>query len=538
MTPRTAITALGLLTLAWAGCSGAKQTEYVAGISTQVRVPRDLKTVRVDVFTSPGGGSGEVNQFCRLYQAYNGVVQLPRSFGSFRSQGSSSTDPVTFTISGYTYDVEAPELVSAQNDCAGTPAKVTAGGVPLKDDMGSGNARILRRSRQPYVTDKVLYIPMPLKYACYDVACDDGTTCKGGTCLPEDITDPAHSLREFSEDLADGTGGACFHASDCMAIGEPPVVVSTDDCTFALPGTTSAPVSDAGITNPVGPPPGQPWDGLNVQAIFDGGANAEILDLDKDEGFFVPDPSKPQEFRLAPGLCAMWKSGFNDDGAALTPHRITALRASGTCQAKTLDQPICAGDQLAAMGADPSGSVASIPPSTAICAPTQLQPARSALEILADDSQNSESFYITDMGEPASSAALNLSLADPAFGSTAIGLAYFPGSAACNASHLPSDPTMDLLHGVGIDRATKTQSLVAKSFAQRPGDPMGTALSPRNGADNMEGALHDAYNALATGSDAKGRAFATYYRRAVVVLGNRGFTGNACYTAPSAQAAA
>ncbi|HEY8077745.1 MAG TPA: hypothetical protein VIF62_26650, partial [Labilithrix sp.] len=116
--------------------------------------------------------------------------------------------------------------------------------------------------------------------------------------------------------------------------------------------------------------------------------------------------------------------------------------------------------------------------------------------------------------------------------------AYFPGSAACNASHLPSDPTMDLLHGVGIDRATKTQSLVAKSFAQRPGDAAGSALSPRNGADNMEGALHDAYNALATGSDTKGRAFATYYRRAVVVLGNRGFTGNACYTAPSAQAAA
>ncbi len=77
----------------WAGCSAKQQSEYVTGISTQVTVPRDLKSVLVEV--SIGG----VQQFCRAYRVYDGKVQLPRSLGTF-AQNTPSADPITYTIIG------------------------------------------------------------------------------------------------------------------------------------------------------------------------------------------------------------------------------------------------------------------------------------------------------------------------------------------------------------------------------------------------------------------------------------------------------
>jgi hypothetical protein len=40
-----------------------------------------------------------------------------------------------------------------------------------------------------------------------------------------------------------------------------------------------------------------------VRVWFEGGLVSEVLDLEKDEGYTVPDPKKPQQFRLAEGLC-------------------------------------------------------------------------------------------------------------------------------------------------------------------------------------------------------------------------------------------
>ena len=75
--------------LVWSGCDAKKQTEYVAGVSTQVQVPRDLKSIRIDV--SVGG----VVQFCRGYRAYDGKVILPKSLGELPSQGTPGPEPIT-----------------------------------------------------------------------------------------------------------------------------------------------------------------------------------------------------------------------------------------------------------------------------------------------------------------------------------------------------------------------------------------------------------------------------------------------------------
>ena len=66
-----ALGAVAATALVWSGCEAKKQTEYVAGVSTQVQVPRDLKAIRIDV--SVGG----VVQFCRGYKAYDGKVHPP-----------------------------------------------------------------------------------------------------------------------------------------------------------------------------------------------------------------------------------------------------------------------------------------------------------------------------------------------------------------------------------------------------------------------------------------------------------------------------
>ncbi len=508
MTKKTvSLSALATLAVVWSGCTGKKTTEYVAGVSTQVQVPRDLKTVRVDVAISPGG-AGSSTLFCRTYKVYDGHVQLPRSLGSFKGQDSSSFDPITFTISGYDYETEDPAIASAVNDCLDTPVKVTPGGP-------NGDARILRRSRQPYVTDKILFLPMPLRYACFDVSCKEDETCKGGKCVPSVLADPT-KLREFSDDLVDGTGGDCFHASQCLGLGEPPELVNADDCTYALPNTKSAPPHVAGtMPNPVGPPPGLPWDGINVQVVYDGGANTEILDLENDEGFFVPDPAKPQQFRLAPGLCELVK-GVGADGKP-TLHRISAIRASGTCQSKAIDQPLCAADALAAMGADATGVVADATSPTPLCQPTNLRPAHAVVMLLADDSQNSETFF----GDTGEARALDVPLQDPAFANTDVGLMFFPGvnggaPLACTDPHPRAlDPETAKTAQPKIAAAIKGQS---------------ASLATRDTPANLEGALHDAYAYLGQSQ------FAGYYRRAVVIFGNRGFLGNACYGGTQSQA--
>jgi len=291
--------ALAACTLAWSGCEAKKQTQYVAGVSTQVQVPRDLKSIRIDV--SVGG----VVQFCRGYRVYDGKVQLPRSLGQFPSQGKPGADPLTVTVSGFTEDFSETTANPVFDNCTSVAPKV-----------GDSGVRILRRSRQPYVLDEVLFLPMALKYSCFDQAnCDaEDKTCKGGRCVDAKIDET--KLPKFTEELIDGNGGGCFPSTQCFAASAPAVVVNQDDCTYALP---NSPPSSPNVVEGAPPNPfPKSGDGLNVEVTFDGGLNREVLDKDEQEGFTIPDPvGKPQLPEGPP-----------------TAHRITAIRVSGTCQAK------------------------------------------------------------------------------------------------------------------------------------------------------------------------------------------------------------
>jgi hypothetical protein len=485
----------------WSGCEAKKQTEFVTGVSTQVKVPRDLKAIRVDV--SVGG----VIKFCQGYRVYDGKVQLPRSLGEFPQSGSPGPDPITVTVSGYTEEFSESSDRPVFSDCPGT--------APVVGGKDQPNTRILRRSRQPYVADTIRFLPMPLKYSCFDTTCpDESTTCKAGLCV--DAVE-VRKLPLFTEDLLTGLGSTCFNASQCFAAASPAVVVDPEDCTYALPNTPpSSPDPVAGA--PPNPFP-KSGDGVNVEITYDGGVNREILDKDEAEGFFIPDAvGLPQRFRLGPGLCGMVKGVVPVDAAhpdGLPKHRITAVRVSGTCQAKSPFQPLCANDQLAAMGVDASGiSGNATPPSG--CNPTALLPPKAALVILADDTQNSSIFF-----SPASlKQTLGVSLGDPAFQKTEIGLQFFPGPGTCAT---PGSFTL----AVQPELAVKAKTDIFMALTAEAG-----MLKPMDGAVNLDGALNDAYALLGQPK------YSAYYRRAVLVLGNRDFDKSTCGETPADRASA
>jgi hypothetical protein len=471
--------------LAWSGCDAKKQTEYVAGVSTQVAVPRDLKAIRLDV--SVGG----VQLFCRAYRVYDGKVQLPRSLGEFPAQGTPGPDPITVTVSGFTEDFSETSTSDVFDNCTLIAPKVGGTQLDMKTPQGT---RIIRRSRQPYVADSVLFLPMPLKYSCFDTKCpDEAMTCKAGLCLDAKVDET--KLPKFSEDLISGLGGGCFHASQCFAAGVPAVLVDPNDCTYALPSSASAPPLAMGVPpNPVM----SPGDGINVEVTYDGGYNREILDKEPDEGFTIPDPTKPQRFRLAPGLCNLVKG---TDGAGHdTAHRITAIRATGLCQAKSPYQPLCADDQLAAMGTP--GGVSSNPTPPNGCSAQQLTPAQSALMVLADDTNNSKPFYASANDKE----AVTISLSDPAFRKTDIGLTYFPG---------PTDSCSGFENAVPFANAFLAKDQIFASFEAKAASD-GAALNATLEDVGLGAAIADAAMKLQA-------AYPTANRRALLVIGNRGF---------------
>jgi hypothetical protein len=479
-----------------AGCEAKQATEYVAGISTQVTVPRDLKAIRIDVAV------GGFRTFCQGYKVYDGKVQLPRSLGAFATSNSAvSGAPITYTVAGVSNgDIDAGFFL----DC--DLAKV-----------GKGDVRVLRRSRQPYIPDEIRFLPMPIKYACWDKDCGEEETCKGGKCVPAALSleQAKEKFPPFSPDLVDGTGGTCFSASLCMGLGAAALTVDPETCTYALVnGKDEPPRAKDAQGNPVpspfpplpidpstGKPP--PWDGLNVEVTYDGGLNKEILDLDPEEGFvYAGDPQTSQRFKLSPGLCEMVKG--RDDKGQPTLHRITAVRASGTCQPKRLAQPICAADQLAQMGVDPGG-LASNPTPPNDCSPAELKSPRAALLVVVDNTSGHQAFF-----NPDELKAVEFPLKDPAFERTDIGLSY-AHAASCATNAEPAvalEPSRDvrqkIIDSIGVFAADKT-----KLFA---------------GGPEYEGALVSAYAKLTALPD-------TYFRRAVIVLGNRDFDVDQCSVA-------
>jgi hypothetical protein len=479
----------------WLGCSSKEQTQIVAGVLTQVQVPKELRTIRIDV--QPTGGQS----ICFIYDVdpATSTTKLPSTLGLV--PGSDPKLPVTITVTGFR---EREGEIPATTDCLVSPL---VGG----DTGGRGGARILRRARQPYSPDRVLYLPLALRNACVGVQCPENQTCKAGAC--ESIETDVTKLVEYDPSLVFGTTSRCFATATCMQGEGPARLLDANDCTYAVPVPEEFPVSLDALA-------------VNVRVVFDTLAT-EILDGDDAiEGYTLPDGAREAfaspvdivtdptisppgtvrakgqiKFRLAPNLCRLVK-----ESVAGAPRIVgVAAALSATCSTKSQYQPLCDEDLRKALAGPESAA--------GLCITNnELRPTRSALYVLMDRSAAMEPFF----GDAGLREVLSLSLQDPVFATTLVGLRFAPGSVGdCSAATNPFANTTGPL-AVDFRPAPEARTDIAAAIGDR------SKLLPDNPPVFWDAALrgNGVYQKLVSlRSDGGG----PFNKQAVLVLGNRDF---------------
>ena len=472
MSRRVSIAACSLSLLA--ACSTDEPTEIVAGVSTQMRVPEGIKGVGLRVV-----GDG-VPLFCEHYPVVDGVARLPATLGVLKR---ASGNLLTVTVFGFRTAAE-----SFSTDCFEAPNINANAEVP-------NEIVVMRRRRLPFLSDRILFLPLPLKESCGDVQCDnEDETCIGGACVAAEL-DPA-GLPEYKDSLIFGDTSTCFDPALCMpASGTLPVVLADPaDCTFHVDWPTEEPL---------------PSDGLNVRVLYSS-MGSEILDLDsldltedQHEGISLPDPDDSLTFRLAPNLC---ETNYKLD-------KILGLEASPFCPGKRPFQPLC-DSALAVNPDDPNGlgiggTSAAAKPST--CTLGALASVESAAYVLMDRSSDMFEFF----GDGGLRFAVELPLSNPVARGTRMAFGLLPADVAqCDVAPIDNDfLTPDILFGDVSDVRTPIGDLL--------GDPANVlADSP---PVYMEAAMEGAYQALTQLMPRPGSVSSRFNRKALVVIGNRGF---------------
>jgi hypothetical protein len=449
---------LGLSATAYAGCRNTP-TEIVAGVTTQLQVPKFLSSVGVTVQIG-----GRV-VFCQSYDVVNGVANLPSTIGTIPNDQTDGapTEPVTIQILGFRQHQD-----SFSSDCLTS--------IP---DVGQQEVFVVRRQRMPYVPDRILYMPMPLKESCSNVDCADDETCIGSICESMDVDSSA--LQDYRDEFVFGDANTCFSSEQCMPEQAlvPALIQDDKNCTFRVPWPDEAPAPSAGD--------------LNVRIVYDTFAT-EILDLDAKEGFVFPDDKDPLTFRLASNMCeGLYKQG-----------RIIAIQAAALCPAKRALQPICSDDLTKILSGDTN--VAGGPVN--LCTQgTALSQTESALYILMDSSQAMVEFF----GPQGLAVAVNTPLENPIAARTRIAFASMPAANCAADADYVNSPAVPF--GVVAD--------VREPIGEFLGN-VGNVLAG-NPDINLEPAMRGAYTAL---GGLTPNASQQFNRRALIIVGNRSYEGS------------
>jgi len=462
---RARAVALGMCAMlaggAWGGCSPTKATELVPGVSTQIQVPRNLHSVRVDV-----QANGRT-VFCSFYDVTNGQVALPATLGLV-----SATSPETQVIVDIRgYDAPGAMGTDISNCEQGAPV-----GAPMNYPTGGPGPRVLRRSIQTYVGGRILFLPMPISYSCFDVDCSlkgAASACKGNQCLDSNID--ATKLVDFDESLLDGKG-ICFDPAICFSDAVPAKVLDAANCTYGFPEAM---------------PPGP---GMNVRVFYEdlaltqntvtgiwepvlqGAGEEEILNENGDEGFTVVGP---QQFQLAPGLCSLAQAAKTPPSppamGTTVPYRIISdIQVASACGPKSILLPICANAQ---QGNLPDAS-ATTDGGCNVAQP--LIPTPSALYLAMDDSLGMNGFY-----KGGDATVLGIRLGDPVFKRTFVASRFLThlDSECTSATTAYSMPAIEF----GISVAVQPQ--IAAQFGNW-NVPAGSA-PPANAHLDLQAAMRD-----------------------------------------------
>jgi hypothetical protein len=419
-----------------AGCKGKGATEVIPGVSSQMVVPKDLAAIQIEV------EANGVPAFCQFYEVMTGgTVQLPSTLGVIPDRTPDTV--VTITIRGY----DQPGMTG--NDATMCLRSAI-------DDATNMGARIIRRSIQKFVDEKILFLPMPLSYSCQDVDCSMmGSTyaCKGGLCLDSTLEDSS-TLAEFDPTLIDGTG-ICFSPKMCFADVVPATLLDPENCVYGFPGLD--PAAGTGVNVRVDykditwqRSPAGVW-----EQVLAGAGEEEILNEDSTEGFTVvsaADAGLPEAgpsipgldagprfdakaplIKLARGLCALSKAATSppphptSGTMPVTYHTISDVQIASACPPKELLLPICATERKNTAILPDGGPTTDGRCNVAI----PMDPAPSAMYLVMDQSVYMHGAY----GASGSAQALALSLSDPVFKQTFAGFKFLndPTEADCTA---------------------------------------------------------------------------------------------------------
>lgn len=393
---------------AWSGsgCSPTNPTELVPGALSQITVPKDMAGIKLEVLANGA------TVFVHHYQAQNGVAFLPATLGLVPAGSPETT--VTVILAGYS---AAGVLGEEFQDDSQSITEV---------NQTPTSPRVRRGSIQTYVAQHTLFLPMPLSYSCWGSDCSQGgmsgDTCKGNACTSPntDVT----TLVDFDPSLVDGTQ-ECFDPTECFS----PDTTST--ATLLDPSTCLYEV-----------PPGQSTGGgVNVRILYqdmqlvaDPATGTEVPDVvptseqeilnvenpgSMQEGYSIPDPAKPLQFQLAPGLCSLVKAAETPPagiGTMTKYHTIGAVQVSTACTSKSLLLPICAAQQNPATLQADGGTTTNV-----VCdQPITLQPAPSAIYMVMDNS----SIMSGAFGSQGYATAMGLSLSYPVFKRTYVAFEF------------------------------------------------------------------------------------------------------------------
>lgn len=446
-----------LATLPFFACSGKKVSELVPGVTTQIQIPKNLRAVRIDV--APQG----LPQTCTWHSVDPklSTVTLPGTLGIVPTDEGKLERLITVTITGYAAELDS---IKPLRDCE----PIATG------NTYDSNVRILKRLRARYVGGRIVYLPMGLKYACYEdpakspagaraIACGEGQTCIAGECVDLGDTPNMAQYPDFTEEFVNPKSSLCFQTPLCFQDQLPAKVLDENNCTYTF---QAAP----------------PQSGMNVRVYYDGG-ESEVLDGDDRAEGFTRSATDPKVFSLAPGMCKLVKA------KSASGRRIIAVDVASACVPKTTLQPTCGG----------CGTSAEIPP------------VQSVAYILHDNGNSMRQAF----GEKGIKTLLEFKLVDPAFRTTILGYhLLFPtgagptpacGDTALSASQTPFDyapvTRSSVLPIVGND--------VASVRADDPPLGLDSVLAP--------GAAYKAIRDLSQGSGP--------YNRKAVILIVRGGTG-------------
>lgn len=435
------------------GCSPNKATEIVPGAMTQVRVPKDLTGITVEVLAQNS------RTFCGQYAVdQNGIVLLPSTLGV--QKGSASTT-ITIIVRGY------DNLGDDWQNCGATNVGDTS--------HVASPPRVLRRSTTTYVSGHTLFLPMQISFSCYDnSSCTDSQTCKAGTCV--DATVDPNTLADYDPSLMDGTQ-TCFSPSTCFNAQATvdATVVDAATCTYAAPQAAGSNfnVRVAYAQGAFVKDPGTGEQVYQVGAPFEG----EILSQDTAEGYTL-DPSHPGQFKLTPGLCNLVKAATPPSQPSTKPVPVISdVQVAAGCAPKQLLLPFCQAEQ--------NGNVNDNPPPVACGVAVPLTESASAVYVLVDNSVAMDSAF----GPTGYATAMALSFADPVFKKTYVAFDFLHHNGAeCGSTTTYLHPAV-----TDFDLSANVRTKIAPVVLQptfpdqgTPGTPaaldLGAALQATNGA--------------------------------------------------------